>query len=76
LLAFGKTHRTSEDNFVAYIALHLPDVAGMRFEDVNGIELRLVSELLIQLIESGNLPPERRSSVTAEDEHNRFAVAE
>jgi hypothetical protein len=54
--------------------LHLPDVAGMRFGDVDHQERDLLSVLLVELVESGNLPPEGRSSVAAEDEHNRLAL--
>ena len=56
-----------EDDFVLDVALHLPQVAGMRFEDVNDEEGDAVAILIKELVEGGNLPPERRSSVAAKD---------
>jgi hypothetical protein len=46
----------------------------MRFRDVHHQETDLVPILLVKLIESGNLPPEWRSSVAAEDEHYGLAL--
>jgi hypothetical protein len=37
----------------------------MRFQNVDNVEVYAVSVLVVQLIEGRNLPPERRSSVTA-----------
>jgi hypothetical protein len=59
-----------ENDFVFNIALHLPNVAGMRFRDVHNQEVNLISILLIKLIESGNLPPEGRSRVAAKNQHH------
>jgi hypothetical protein len=39
-------------------------------------EFRPVLVLPIKLVEGGNLPPEGRSGVTAEDEHDRLGAAE
>lgn len=64
--------RAGKNNFVLYIAFHLPNVARMRFRDVHHQEGNFVSELLIQLVKSGNLPPEWRSSVAAKDQHHRL----
>jgi hypothetical protein len=61
-----------EDDLIFHIALHLPDVAGMSFQDVNGVERYVVAVFLVQLVEGGNLPPKGRSSVAAEDEHDRL----
>jgi hypothetical protein len=44
----------------------------MRLSDVNNQESNALAILLIELIEGGNLPPERRSSVTAKHQHYRF----
>ena len=65
-----------ENNFVFQIALGLPDVAGMRLDDVDNQERDLLVVLVIQLVEGGNLPPEGRSSVAAEDEDDRFRCGE
>jgi hypothetical protein len=46
----------------------------MRFRDVHHQESDLVPILLVKLIESGNLPPEWRSSIAAEDEHYRLTL--
>jgi len=44
----------------------------MRFQDVHGIEGDTITVLVVELVEGRNLPPERRSSVASEDEHNRL----
>ena len=67
---------TGKDDLVAHIALHLPHVAGMRFEDVNGVEVHVRAVIGIQLIEGRNLPPEWRSGVAAEDQHYRLFFSE
>jgi hypothetical protein len=41
----------------------------MRFRDVHDQESNLLPVLLGELVEGGNLPPERRSSVAAKDQH-------
>jgi len=64
--AFFFAPRTGEDNIVLNIALHLPDVAGVRLGNVHHQKRDLLSVLLIELIEGRNLPPKRRSSVTSE----------
>jgi len=61
---------TTEQNLIAQIALHLPDIRRMRFKDIDRIEIDLAFVLLRQLIHGGNLPPKGRSSVAAEDEDN------
>jgi len=66
--------RAGEDDRVLDIALHLPDVAGMRLGDVDHQKRDLTFVLLVQLVESGHLPPEGRSGVAAEDEHHRLAL--
>ena len=53
----------------------MPQVAGMRFADVHHVERDLILILFVELVESGNLPPERRSRVAAENQHNRFLAA-
>ena len=63
--------RTGEDYFLLNIALHLPDVAGVSFQDVNGEKGHLAVVLLVEFIEGGNLPPEWRSRVAAEHQHDR-----
>ncbi len=68
--AFVVVPGAGEDDLVLEIALGLPDVAGMRFDDVNNQEGDALAVLIIELVEGGNLPPEGRSSVAAEDEHD------
>ena len=58
--------RASKNNLVLNVALHLPNVAGMRFGNVNNQERNAPATLLVKLIEGRNLPPERRSGVAAE----------
>jgi hypothetical protein len=63
--------RTGEDDFVLDVALHLPDVAGMRLGNVNHEKFRLRGVIFVELIEGRNLPPERRSGVAAKNQHYR-----
>ena len=63
---------TPEKHLVANIALHVPDVSGVRFENIDSVEINLALVLLGELIQGGNLPPKGRSSVTAEYQHDRF----
>lgn len=44
----------------------------MSLRYVDNQELNPVSILIVKLVESGNLPPEWRSGVTAEYQHNRM----
>lgn len=62
--------RAGKYNFVLYIAFHLPDVAGVRFSDIDHQECDPVSELLVELVQGRNLPPERRSGIASEHQHH------
>jgi hypothetical protein len=53
-----------------------PEVGGVRLADVNDIERRVILVLLVEFVEGGNLPPERRSSVAAEDEYDGLLAAQ
>jgi len=44
----------------------------MGFEYVHGVERDAIAVLLVEFVEGGNLPPERRSGVAAEDQHYRL----
>jgi len=46
----------------------------MGFGDVDDKERGPVFVLIVELVEGGNLPPKRRSSVAAEDEDNRLLL--
>src|SRR5438876_2969567 len=61
--------RSGEYHLIFNVALHLPHVTGMRFGDVHHQEPDLALIPLVEFVEGGNLPPEGRSSVAAEDEH-------
>jgi hypothetical protein len=62
--------RATENDCVFNIALHLPHVARMCFRNVNHQESNPAAVLLVKRIESGSLPPERRSGVAAEYQHH------
>jgi hypothetical protein len=68
------TFRAGKNNFVFDIALHLPDVAGMRFRNVNDQECDAIAELLVELIEGGSLPPEWRSGIASEHKDDRLTL--
>lgn len=74
--AFLLVPGTCEDDLILNIALHLPDVTGVRFSDVNHEEGDLIAVLLIQLVECGNLPAKRWSGIAAEDQHRRLLTVE
>jgi hypothetical protein len=71
---FVFTARTGKDDVVFEVVLRLPDVARMGLGDVDHQKAHPVSEILVKLVEGGNLPPERRSGITAEDEHDRLPL--
>jgi hypothetical protein len=50
--------------------LHLPNVAGMRFSDINHQEGDAIAVLLVEFIECGSLPPERRSGIAAKHQYH------
>lgn len=71
---FVFTARTGKDDVVFEVVLRLPDVARMGLRDVDHHKAHPISEVLVKLVERGNLPPEWRSRVTAEDQYNRLAL--
>ena len=73
--AFFHALGTREYDLVADVTLHLPDVAGMRFQNVNSVEIYALTVFIVELVEGGNLPAKWWSSVTAEDEHYRLGVS-
>jgi hypothetical protein len=72
VLIFGR----GENYVVVDIVRILPDVGGVRFANVNRIELDLIFIFRVQVVEGGNLPPEWRSSVAAKNEDDRLLAAE
>jgi hypothetical protein len=48
----------------------------MRLQDIYGIKRHAVTELLVQLVEGGNLPPERRSGIAAEHQNDWLLAPE
>ncbi len=54
----------------------LPDVAGVRLNDVDDKERDPIAVLVVKLVQGGNLPPERRSGIAAKDEHDRLFCSE
>ena len=67
LAAFIETLRARKHDVVVEIVGVLPHVAGVRFAYVHHIERDAVSVFLVKLIESGNLPPEWWSRITAKN---------
>jgi hypothetical protein len=67
--------RTGKNNLVFNIALHLPNIAGMRFGNVHNQERHAPAILLVKLIEGRNLPPERRSSVAPKYQNHGLLLA-
>src|SRR5437660_3613148 len=69
--ALGFTPRVAEQDTIPNVAGHLPKVGGMRLADVHRVKRNAVAELVIELVERGNLPAEGRSSIAPEHENNR-----
>jgi hypothetical protein len=69
--AFRLIFGAGEENVVANIRLHLPNIGGMSLKNVDGVEANLVFIFLGKLVQGGNLPPKRRSGIAAEDENDR-----
>jgi|SRR5580700_3381611 hypothetical protein len=73
--AFVETLRARKNDLVIEIIGILPNIAGVRLTDVNHIKRDAVAVLLVDFVESGNLPPKRRSRITAEyEDHGLFAA--
>jgi hypothetical protein len=68
--ALGHVARTAKQHLIPDVALHLPYIRRMGLKDVDRVEIDLSLVLLRKLVQGGNLPPERRSSVAAEDEND------
>jgi len=51
------------------VTLRLPEIAGVRFINVNDVESDMIAILLVKFVERGNLPAKGRSGIAAEDEH-------
>ena len=68
--AFGLISWAAKEDLVAHIALHLPHVSRMGFENVHGIEIYLALVLLRQFVQGGNLPPKWGSGIASEDQHH------
>jgi hypothetical protein len=47
----------------------------MRFADIDDEEGHVLLILPVQLVQGGNLPPERRSGIASEHEHDRLLPA-
>jgi hypothetical protein len=54
----------------------LPDVAGVRFRDVHHQNSHTITILIVKFVEGGNLPPEWRSGIAPEDEHQWLLLAQ
>ncbi len=50
--------------------MRLPDIARVRLDDVDDEERDPVTVLVVEFVEGRNLPPEGRSGIAAEDEHD------
>jgi hypothetical protein len=67
---------TGEEDFVTHVGLHRPDIGGVRFKDIDGVERNLVLVLLSKFIQGGNLPPEGRSRIAPEDQYHGLRTPE
>ena len=68
--AFFFTPGAGKDDLILDVALHLPDVAGMGFEDVDHEEGDFAVVVVVELVQGRNLPPEGRSRVAAKHQYD------
>ena len=66
----------AEEDVLPDIGLHLPEIGGVRLLDVHDIKSGAILVLLVKLVERGSLPAEWRSSVAAENKHDRLRAPE
>lgn len=71
LLALLDRARRCKNHALPDIRLHLPNVAGMSFLDIDHVERYTVPVLFVDAIERGSLPAKGRSGIAAEDQYNR-----
>ena len=64
-----------EDDAFLDVALRLPEIARVRFINVNNKESDMLAILLVKLVERGNLPAKGRSGIAAKDEHDGLHAA-
>ncbi len=64
VLRIGKKH------LLAQVDGQLPAIGGMRLLNVDDEEIDAVTILAVERVEGGNLPPEGRSSIAPEDQHD------
>ena len=62
--------RTGKDDLFLYVALALPHVGRMGFQDIHDEKGDLRPVLVVKCVEGRNLPPEWRSSIAAEDQNH------
>jgi len=74
--ALGVGLRIAEDDVVADVAAHLPDVARVGFFDVDGEKGDAVAIFVVELVERGNLPAKGRSGIAAEYQDDGAIAAE
>ena len=55
------------------VGLHLPFIGGMRFAHVDGKKIRVILIVVVDLDDIADLATKRRSSIAAEDDHQRAA---
>ena len=61
--------RLRVQNLLFHIRLHLPAIGGMRFADVDHIEIGLRAIVMINFFQADRLTPKRGSRIAAEDQH-------
>lgn len=64
------------DYILFFVYRQLPGIAWMRFLNVDQIEGGLILIPIIDFVQVGNLPTERRSGVATEDQHDRLFTSE
>ena len=74
LLALSDVLWAGKDDLVANVALHLPNIAGMSFQNIDGVELYTLTIFIVELVECRNLPPKWRSGVASEDQYHGLVV--
>jgi hypothetical protein len=69
-----KSFRLGVANIFFHVGLHLPLVGGMRFAHVDGEEVRVIFVVVVNLYDVADLATKWRSSIAAENDHQRAAA--
>jgi hypothetical protein len=69
--ALLQSFRLRVAHILFHVRFHLPFICGMRLAHINGKKVRVILVVVVNLDHVADVAPEGRSSVAAEDDHER-----